>query len=404
MVELNKIIFKILFIGLFLFTLCISDEEHIDCERTYSINEVFFNEDIVGYYIAAFDLSTGVSNVLMFDYSIETNDSDCYLPGDFISLTIDFEIKVQIPGIGINSYTSLSSGEFKITNVLGPLHFRNTDLNLSNTSIGSANIEVIDFSIDEDNIDLDELSSVVLQTGKIPNGSYMFDFKLLDSQGTIIDTESKTIDVYEPSFLELISPGGDISDTLETAIFSSYPVFSWNADFCSSCVYGIRIAEYNPQEHSNLSEAINDIAVFPLDQTEEFYILPQSNINVFQYPVSNAADLEMGKKYVWQLKRSYETTVGDNDDYSSIFTFKILSPNDIASEKSGEVDILELIKELVGESKYNQLFGPGGQLEGYFVYSMTLNGTEVTEEGLRPVAKDISDGKRVIMETIIIDE
>ena len=36
------------------------------------------------------------------------------------------------------------------------------------------------------NIDIDDLSSSVLQTGKIPNGSYMFDFKLLDSQNNII--------------------------------------------------------------------------------------------------------------------------------------------------------------------------------------------------------------------------
>ena len=391
------------FIIFILFSLGFSDEEHIECEQTYSIEEVFFNEDIVGYYIAAFDLSTGVSNVLMFDYSIETDDPDCYLPGDFISLTIDFSIKVQIPGIGINSYTQLSSGKFKITNILGPLHFRNTDLNLSNSSIGSANIEVLNFSIDENNIDIDDLSSSVLQTGKIPNGSYMFDFKLLDSQNNIIDTEIKTIDVYEPSFLELISPGGEVSDTLGTSIFSSYPVFSWNADFCSSCSYGIRIAEYNPSEHSNLSDAINDISSFPLDQSSDFYELPQ-NLNVFQYPVSNAADLEMGKMYAWQIKRSYETTVGDNDDFSPIFVFKILSPDDIASEESGDIDILALIKELVGESKYNQLFGPGGQLEGYFVYSMTLNGVEVTEDGLRPIARDIGDGKRTIIETIIVDE
>ncbi len=386
-----------------LVSFCFSDEDNIDCEQTFTIDEVFFNEDIVGYYIAAFDLSTGVSNVLMFDYAIQSNNPDCYLPGDFISLTMDFNIKVQIPDIGINSYTPLSSGKFKITNVLGPLHFRNTDLNLSNTSIGSANIEVINFSIDENNIDIDQLSSSVLQAGKIPNGSYMFDFKLLDSQNNIIDSEVKTIDVYEPSFLELLSPGGEVSDTLETSIFSSYPVFSWNSDFCSACTYGIRISEYDPAQHSNLSDAINDISSFPLDQSEGFYDLPQ-NINVFQYPVSNSSDLEMGKLYAWQIKRYYETTVGDNEDYSPIFVFKILSPDDIASEDSNEFDILELIKELVGESKYNQLFGPGGQLEGYFVYSMTLNGTEVTEEGLRPVAREIGEGKRTIVETIIIDE
>jgi len=399
---INKIFFKSLIV-FSIFSICFSDEAHIDCEQTYSIEEVFFNEDIVGYYIAAFDLSTGVSNVLMFDYAIQTNNSECYLPGDFISLTMDFSIKVQIPDIGINSYSQLSSGKFKITNVLGPLHFRNTDLNLSNTSIGSANIEVINFSIDENSIDIEQLSSSVLQTGKIPNGSYMFDFKLRDSDNQLIDSEIKTIDVYEPSFLELISPGGEVSDTLETSIFSSYPVFSWNSDFCSACSYGIRIAEYNPSQHSNLADAINDISSFPLNQSEGFYDLPQS-INVFQYPVSNASDLEMGRLYAWQIKRSYETTVGDNDDFSPIFVFKILSPDDIASEDSNEINVLELIKELVGESKYNQLFGPGGQLEGYFVYSMTLNGTEVTEEGLRPIARDIGEGKRTIVETIIIDE
>ena len=48
-------------------------------ESTFRINEDFFNEDIVGYYIAAFDLATGVSNVLMFDYVIESiGGSDNY--------------------------------------------------------------------------------------------------------------------------------------------------------------------------------------------------------------------------------------------------------------------------------------------------------------------------------------
>ena len=99
---MNKIIFKISCFCLLFFSICFSDEEHLECERTYSIDEAFFNEDIVGYYIAAFDLTTGVSNVLMFDYVVQTEQNECYLPGDFISLTVDFEIKIQIPSIGIN--------------------------------------------------------------------------------------------------------------------------------------------------------------------------------------------------------------------------------------------------------------------------------------------------------------
>ena len=371
-------------------------------ESTFRINEDFFNEDIVGYYIAAFDLTTGVSNVLMFDYVIESTDGSY---GDDVELFIEFDIKIQVPSIGLNSYTTLSSGKFKITQVYGPLNFRNTDLNLSNTSIGSALIDVVDFSLDDD-VNIDDLSSVVLQTGKIPNGSYFFDFRLKDSNDDLISgaSISKTIDVYEPSFLELISPGGEVSDSLETAIFSSYPVFTWNSDFCSACQYSIRVCEYNSSEHSNLSDAIDDIASFPLDQSQRFYDLPQ-NINVFQYPVSNASDLEMGKLYAWQVKRTYETTVGQNDNYSPVFVFKIMSPNDIAVESSQEdVDVLELIKELVGESKYTQLFGPGGQLENYFVYSLSLNGVEVNEEALRPIAKEILDGKKNVIETIIVDD
>ena len=44
-------------------SLCLifADIENIECEQTFSIDEVFFNEDIVGYYIAAFDLTTGSS-------------------------------------------------------------------------------------------------------------------------------------------------------------------------------------------------------------------------------------------------------------------------------------------------------------------------------------------------------
>ena len=82
-----------------------------------------------------------------------------------------------------------------------------------------------------------------------------------------------------------------------------------------------------------------------------------------------------------------------------------MSPDDIAVEFSqSETDILALVKELIGESKYNQLFGTGGQLEGYSVSSFSLNGTEINEEALKPIARDISDGKKSLIETIIVDE
>ena len=102
---------KILLI-LSIVSLCFPDTEHIECEQTYSIDEVFFNEDIVGYYIAAFDLTTGSSNVLMFDYAISTSNSECYLPGDFISLTVDFEIDLKLKNDSLSARLETASIEF----------------------------------------------------------------------------------------------------------------------------------------------------------------------------------------------------------------------------------------------------------------------------------------------------
>ena len=52
----------------------------------------------------------------------------------------------------------------------------------------------------------------------------------------------KNIEIFVPSYLELIMPGtSEISDTLSNIVYSSYPVFQWNSDYCSNCNYSIRI-------------------------------------------------------------------------------------------------------------------------------------------------------------------
>ena len=74
-------------------------------------------------------------------------------------------------------------------------------------------------------------------------------------------------------------------------------------------------------------------------------------MSVFNYPPSGSMDLLEEKFYVWQIKRSYETTVGLKEDFSDIYIFKIGS-----SQNSGVSD-LEFLIDLVGEEIYNQYFG-----------------------------------------------
>ena len=98
-----------------------------------------------------------------------------------------------------------------------------------------------------------------------------------------------------------------------------------------------------------------------------FYSL-DNYVNVFQYPASGFENLIEGRYYVWQIKRSYETTNGTYDDYSPIFVFKIASLSEDSNNLNREEQsnfTLENIRILLGESKYNELFNNGGPLFGF---------------------------------------
>ena len=88
------------------------------------------------------------------------------------------------------------------------------------------------------------------------------------------------------------------------------------------------------------------------------------NVNVFQYPSTGYQSLNDGNYYVWQLKRSYETTNGTFDDFSEIFLFKIQSSSDTDTATQSEHNNFSLdnIRLLIGETEYNQLFGDSGSL------------------------------------------
>ena len=87
---LNKILSRLI-LSLFFFSICFADE----CYDNISINENFFNEDILGYYLSAIDFETGESDVLLFDLSIDFSDAilnpyctDQLIPNDCNNLSV----------------------------------------------------------------------------------------------------------------------------------------------------------------------------------------------------------------------------------------------------------------------------------------------------------------------------
>ena len=170
---------------------------------------------------------------------------------------------------------------------------------------------------------MDNMLSTIMQTGKLPDGNYSFTVDLYKENDTsIMDRVERSIEIYSPVFLELVTPGGILTDTTDTKIFSTYPVFQWVTDYCPDCEYGIRVCEFNPDQHSSLSEALDDVSNIPLSQSEEFYRI--GNINSFQYPTSGVIDLQPSKYYVWQIQRSYQSSIGAEKSLSNIHVFSII--------------------------------------------------------------------------------
>ncbi|MBC8213166.1 MAG: hypothetical protein ISR90_05450 [Candidatus Marinimicrobia bacterium] len=353
--------------------------------------EGYFNEsNLVTFYVGSFDIATGQSNVELFYYSIVADD---YNSDE--ELTLDFSLKVQSQVLGFDSLEELLSGEVVIKGLNSVLQFSSTDINVNDPLSNYPSIEVISSEINTPSQEvIDGISDTIMESGKMPDGNYSFSIILSGENGTY-DQIIENIQIYSPVLLDLVTPGGTITDTSVTAIYTTYPVFQWSADYCSACSYGIRVSEFNPENHSTLSEAINDMSVLPLSQYEEYYTLA-GDATTFQYPVSDASSLEQGKLYAWQVKRSYGTTLGTEDILSDIYVFKIIS----LDEPTGAFDPnQELIRDLIGEQQYDQLFGSGGELSGYSsTNTITVNGEEIPITQLYEFLSQIQTGDITIID------
>ena len=202
----------------------------------------------------------------------------------------------------------------------------------------------------------------------------------------------KIIDIQSPVTLELVSPGGSLADLSNSYTYSTVPLFTWYSDFCPKCEYAIRVCEYDQNVHTSLEDALSDWSLVPINQSEEYYPLDW-NTNSFQYPSVGHIDLEIGKYYLWQIRRSFNTTLETHHDYSSINVFEVR-----ASDKS-QMDYsdpyLSVLESIIGEKQFNLWFSPGGELERFTTTGdvIWINDEEIHIEGLYSLLTKINQGK-----------
>ena len=324
----------------------------------HDINFQYFNDNLLSYYLTSFNQHTQ-SEIEIFSFQIVSSGEDCST-----ILEIEYELNFFSPEVNFENFEKFYNGILNFSTKDGVQYFNNLNFNIGSFQ-GNLNI---DYDID--------LVSYMAQSGKLPNGTYLFDINVSHNQ-SLVCSFSKVKEIKRPIKLDLISPGSLFSDmTRSSIIYETNPFFLWDSDFCNECNYGIRIAEYDFHIHGSSQEALFDNSILPSDQTLEFYDLPSNSIS-FQPSIESLLNLEVGKHYVWQVKRSFDTTLDQHDEFSPIFIFEIRTPT--KKQLNFSDPYLSLIQNLIGDEDFKLLFSAGGELERFITNgnSVWINDNEV---------------------------
>ena len=317
----------------------------------------------------------------MLDAYIEGSQSVIYryglnVEGCSENLSINIEYKIYAPEIDITTFETFYKGS--INNESHLSYFTNNEIEPNSGPNFSGNQK------------MEKLISYISQTGRLPNGKYFFHFTL---QSEIpLFTVSKIIDVQAPVTLELLSPGGLLSDLSNSYSYSTVPLFTWYSDYCPKCEYAIRVCEYDQDEHKSLEDALSDWSLVPMHQSQEYFPLDWST-NSFQYPSVGHIDLETGKYYLWLIRRSFNTTLKAHHDYSSINVFEVREPDKLQMDYSDPY--LSVLESIIGKEQFYLWFSPGGELERFTTTGdvIWINEEEIHIEGLYSLLTELNQGK-----------
>ena len=342
----------------------------------------------VTYYLSVVDINTGESNVPIFIAELNRASG----APDTVGVDIEFEIIIDSDALGINNQTLVKVATTQPVSLSAPIHLTNMDLNLASDQIfdDAGNPVALHLDIVE-KIEMDQaeqMFSAIVQTGRLPDGIYTFRVMATAEDGQRIIKED-VLSISNPATLQLISPGGVLADTTLNEVYTSFPVFQWESDPCnyvdpitgeSGCELFIRVAEFNPQEHSSIDQAIESVTRLPLEQGLGYEPVG-FGVSTYQYPATGAGDLEPGKVYVWQIKKVLITTIGNEEILSEILAFKIkdFTETETTSGEGADTSPAGMaLRSLIGEDQADEIFGPGGAAESALATgNITLNGESV---------------------------
>ena len=321
--------------------------------------------DYATYYVSSFDPQTGASDFQLFRYTLS---SDSYP----VWVKVTFRATMVSPALGIDTEATildLYTSPFQLDN---DIILDNRDLSTTTTQLRDVTGAPIDLSVYiQDVIDVANLNAMlssIMTTGRLADGNYTFQFGVASgsNKGAVESAsptfETRIITVESPSAINLEYPGGALSDTSSTGIFTTYPLLVWSSSGCNTCASFVRVAEFNPSVHSSMDEAIQDERRLPFDQVQEWESI--GIVNSYLYPLSGSLPLEYGKVYVWQVKHELTTTAGSDELLSPIYAFRIQDLGS-GSASTSYHPVVQILQQVLSEDQFNSLFGSSAVLDGF---------------------------------------
>ena len=335
------------------------------------------------YYVSSFDIGTGATNVQIFRYQLSSNIYPIYL-------RIRFRASMISPGLGINDQTTIVEILTDPFQIQDGLSLDNRDLSKDETTITDLSgnqivlkgqlIDVLDPMVSE------AIMQTVLTRGRLSDGEYTFTVRveagLTEEELSVVFDDSKTFVIQATAPIALESPGGALADTVDNLVYTYFPIFQWssNPPVPGSSTF-IRVAEFDPDIHSSLEDAVEDQRVLPFDQSEDWQLI--EDVTSFQYPFSGAYPLEAGDIYCWQVRITLPTTAGEDEMFSPIYAFMIGAAGYIETTSAITDPFLMMLQQALGDEQFNSLFGSGNTLEGFVPSGqMEINGETVDQSSV----------------------
>ncbi|MBN1465501.1 hypothetical protein JXA02_07055 [candidate division KSB1 bacterium] len=242
-----------------------------------------------------------------------------------------------------------------------------------------------------------ELSSILLATGRLPADIYIFRFQL--KSGGFMDEAEIRFVLTNPTTLDLISPGVIATSEEDGVIYTPLPLFRWESEISA---FRLMIAEQLPDAHDDLSpeEVMQQRVIYqqtlvvsgaPYELAGQ--VIPST---LFQYPI-DGRPLQEGVTYYWQIVGLVKSSGEWLEIAGEIWKFRIIGTGETAVLTPLQQQILNLVRELDGS-----LFKPGGALRGYIPTELvSKNGVILSEDAIIDALSRLVDGEYELLDASV---